>query len=69
MLAEGVGAPTHPFSVLPEFRYLLAANSQGSDIACSASNLLDLSAGPAAEEDDRQLAPYRSDEFGESEGG
>jgi uncharacterized protein (DUF362 family) len=27
MLAEGVGAPTRPFSVLPEFRYLLAANS------------------------------------------
>jgi uncharacterized protein (DUF362 family) len=27
MLAEGVGAPTRPFSVLPEFRYLLAAKS------------------------------------------
>jgi len=24
MLAEEVGAPTRPFSVLPEFRYLLA---------------------------------------------
>jgi uncharacterized protein (DUF362 family) len=27
MLAEGVGAPTRPFSVLSEFRYLLAARS------------------------------------------
>ena len=27
MLAEGVGAPTRPFSVLPEFRYLFAAKS------------------------------------------
>jgi uncharacterized protein (DUF362 family) len=27
MLAEGVGTPTFPFSVLPEFRYLLAAKS------------------------------------------
>jgi uncharacterized protein (DUF362 family) len=27
MLAEGVGTPTLPFSVLPEFRYLLAAKS------------------------------------------
>jgi hypothetical protein len=26
-LAEGVGAPTRPFSVLPEFRYLFAAKS------------------------------------------
>src|ERR1700691_2748517 len=27
VLAEGVGAPTRPFSVLPEFRYLFAAKS------------------------------------------
>jgi len=27
MLAEEVGAPTRPFSVLPEFRYLLAVKS------------------------------------------
>ena len=27
MLAEGLGAPTRPFSVLPEFRYLFAAKS------------------------------------------
>src|SRR3984885_3472208 len=27
MLAQGVGAPTRPFSVLPEFRYLVAAKS------------------------------------------
>jgi len=27
MLAEEVRAPTHPFSVVPEFRYLLAVKS------------------------------------------
>jgi hypothetical protein len=27
MLAEEVGPPTRPFSVLPEFRYLLAVKS------------------------------------------
>jgi hypothetical protein len=32
MLAEEVGAPTRPFSVLPEFRYLLAVKSYRKEL-------------------------------------
>jgi hypothetical protein len=32
MLAEGVRVPTHPFSVLPEFQYLLAGRKLEKDL-------------------------------------